>query len=131
MTWKEGNDGSGALPEICFVWPILAGKEEEWRRALQELEGSRSADFGRMRQHLGIDTIRVWLQRTRYGELAVVCLKVDDAAEAILVLADSEGTFEKWLKRRVEALHGVVVTRVGSNTAPELVFSTKPEKQRA
>lgn len=130
MRRKEGN-GSGASTEITFVWPILAGKEEEWRRALQELEGSRSADFGQMRQDLGIDTIRVWLQRTRYGELAVVYLKVDDAAEAILLLADSEGTFEKWLKRRVEALHGVVVTRAGSNTAPELVFSTKPEKQRA
>lgn len=119
------------MTEICFVWPILGGREEEWRRALQELEGSRSADFGRMRQHLGIDTIRVWLQRTRYGELAVVYLKVDDAVEAIVLLADSEGIFEKWLKRRVEALHGLDVTRVGSSTPPELVFSTKPEKQGA
>lgn len=121
----------GALTEISFVWPIVAGKEEEWRRVLQELEGSRSADFGRMIQHLGIDTIGVWLQRTWYGELAVVHLKVDDAAEAILLLADSEGTFEKWLKRRVEALHGVVVTRVGSDTAPELIFLAEPEEQRA
>lgn len=119
------------MTEVSFVWPIVAGKEEEWRRVLQELEGSRSANFRRMIQHLGIDTIRVWLQRTRYGELAVIHLKVDDAAKAILVLANSEGNFEKWLKRRVEALHGVVVTRVGSNTPPELVFFTKPEKQRA
>ena len=130
MRRREGK-GSGAVTEISFAWPIVAGKEEEWRRVLQELEGSRSADFGRMIQHLGIDMICVWLQRTRYGELAVVHLKVDDAAEAILALADSERTFEKWLKRSVETLHGVVVTRAGSNPTPELVFFAKPEEQSA
>lgn len=114
------------MTEIAFVCPILPGKEEEWRRLLQELEGSRSPDFGRMGRRLGINTIHVWLQRTRFGELAVVHTEVDDAAEAILAFADSTGTFETWLKRRVEELHGVAVARAESNTAPELVFRTGP-----
>ena len=114
------------MTEIAFVWPILAGKEEEWRRLLQELEGSRSADFGRMRRRLEITTVHVWLQRTRSGELAVVHIEVGDAAEAILALADSTVTFETWFKRRVEELHGVAVARARANAAPELVFRTGP-----
>ena len=117
------------MTEISFAWPILAGKEEEWRRLLQELEGSRSADFGRMGRHLGINTVHVWLQRTWRGELAVVHVEVDDAAEAILVLADSTVAFEAWLKRRVEEFHGVAVARARANAAPELVFLAQPEKR--
>ena len=123
--------GSGTLTEIAFVWPILAGKEEEWRRALQELEGSRAADFRRMGRRLGIGAIHVWLQRTRQGEMAVVHLELDDPAEAISMLADSTDTFDTWLKSRVEELHEVEVARVRSNRRPELVFLTEPEKQKA
>ena len=121
MRPKEG-DGSGVLTEVSFVWPIAAGKEEEWRRALQELAGSRSADFGRMRLRLGIVAVRIWLQRTRRGELAVVHLEADDPLEAVSMLAGSEEGFEIWLKRKAEEFHGVDVTRAGVRAAPELVF---------
>ena len=83
-----------------------------------------------MKRRLGVDTIHVWLQRSRSGEVAVVHVEVDDPAEAISLLADSTGTFETWLKRRLEELHGVPVARVGSNRAPELVFLAEPESQR-
>ena len=111
------------------MWPILAGKEEEWRRLLQELEGSRSADFGRMGRRLGINAVHVWLQRTRHGELAVVHIEVDDPAEAISALAGSEGAFERWLKRRIEDLHGVDVARARSGAPPELVFLAEPDRE--
>ena len=110
------------MTEICFVWPIAAGKEEEWRRALQELAGSRSADFRRMRLRLGIVAVRVWLQRAGRGELAVVHMEADDPLEAVSMLAGSEDDFERWLKRKVEEFHGVDVARAGAKTAPELVF---------
>lgn len=117
------------MTEITFAWPIVAGKEEEWRRLLQELEGSRSGDFGRMRRHLGICKIGIWLQLTRHGEMALVHAEVDDPAEAISVLADSKVTFEIWLGRKVEEFHGVAVERVRSNAAPELVFRAGPKKK--
>jgi hypothetical protein len=39
---------------IAFAGPILAGKEEPWRRFLQELAGSRSQEYGTLKQRLGI-----------------------------------------------------------------------------
>ncbi len=114
------------MTEICFVGPIAAGKEEEWRRVLQELAGSRSADFKRMRSRFGIVAVRVWLQRTRRGELAVVHVEAHDPLGAVSMLAASEGDFERWLKRKVEEFHGVDVARAGARAIPELVFRTGP-----
>ena len=121
MRPKEGND-SKVLTEVCFVWPIAAGKEEEWRRALQELGGSRSADFGRMRSRFGIVAVGVWLQRTRRGELALIHIEADDPLEAVSMLAGSEEGFERWLKRKIGEFHGVDVARAGARAAPEPVF---------
>ena len=39
---------------IAFAGPILAGKEEPWRRFLQELAGSRSQEYRTLKQRLGI-----------------------------------------------------------------------------
>jgi hypothetical protein len=41
-------------PSIAFAGPILAGKEEPWRRFLQELAGSRSQEYATLKQRLGI-----------------------------------------------------------------------------
>lgn len=129
MRPKE-SDGSGVSTEVCFVWPIAAGKEEEWRRALQELAGSRSADFGHMRLRFGIVAVRVWLQRAGRGELAVVHMEADDPLKAVSMLAGSEETFEMWLKRKVEEFHGVDVARAGAKAAPELVFRAGSQESR-
>ena len=107
----EEGDGSGVLTEVCFVWPVATGKEEEWRRVLQELGGSRSAEFGRMRRRFGIVAVGVWLQRTGRGEPAVVHVRAEDPLEAVSMLAGSEGGFEGWLKRKVKEFHGVDVAR--------------------
>ena len=121
MRPKEGT-GSGVLTEFCFVWPIAAGKEEEWRRFLQELGGSRSVDFGRMRRRLGIVAVGVWLQRTGRGELAVVHVQAEDPLGAASTLAGSEEGFEGWLQRKVKEFHGVDVARAGARATPKLVF---------
>ena len=123
MRPKKG-DGTGASTEVSFVWPIAAGKEEEWRRVLQELEGSRFGDYEQMRLRFGIDAVRVWLQRTRRGELAVVHMEVDDPLKAVLMLAGPEEIFEGWLKRKIDEFHGVDVARASAKAAPELIFRT-------
>ena len=111
---------------ISFALPVAAGKEEGWRRALQELEGSRSGSAQRAGRRLGICAVSVWLQRTRGGVTALVLVEAEDAALALSMLADSEEAFERWLKRRIEEFHGVDVSHVGFRAAPELVFRSGP-----
>lgn len=122
------------MTEISIAWPIAAGREEEWRRFLQELAGSRSGDFDRTRRRLGIGAVRVWLQRTRRGrawcgELSLVYVEVEDLTEALSALASSEGGFERWFKRRIQEFYGVDLALARTDAAAELVFSSGPEKR--
>ncbi len=76
------------MTRISFALPVAAGKEEGWRRVLQELEGSRFGDAERAGWRLGIYAVWVWLQRTRGGELAEVHVEAEDPARA----ADDDGS---------------------------------------
>lgn len=111
---------------ISFALPVAAGKEEGWRRVLQELEGSRFEDTERAGRRLGVYAVWVWLQRTRGGELAIVHVEAEDAARALSMLADSEEAFEKWLKRRIEEFHGVDVSRARFGASLEIVLRSGP-----
>ena len=122
---KEGNSQK-PLMRMSFVLPVEPGKEEAWRRFLQELGGSRLEDFERARRRLGIGEVQVWLQRTRWGAMAVVHVEVDDPARALSALADSDGPFERWLKRGIEEFHGVDVDRERPRRMPEPVFRSGP-----
>lgn len=106
--------------------PVAAGKEEDWRRALQELEGSRLGDAERTERRLGVYAVWVWLQRTRGGATAIVHVEAEDAALALSMLADSEETFERWLKRRIVEFHGVDVSRARFGAPLEIVFRSGP-----
>ena len=112
--------------DTCFAWPVLAGKEEEWRRFLQALEGSRSEEYKRMKRRLGIGRTRTWLQRTRGYRMAVTCVEVDDLAAAVSALAASDEPFDRWLRSKIEEFHGVDIARVGPSASAELVFSSDP-----
>lgn len=114
------------MTRISFALPVAAGKEEGWRRALQELEGSRLGDAERTGRRLGVYAVTVWLQRTQGGATAVVHLEAEDTARALSMLADSEETFERWLKRGIEEFHGVDVSRARFGASPEIVFRSGP-----
>ena len=90
--------------------PLVAGKEEDWRRVLQELEGSRCGDAERAKWRLGVYAVWIWSQRTRGGATATVLVEAEDTARALSMLAYSDEAFEMWLKRRIEEFHGVGVS---------------------
>jgi hypothetical protein len=112
--------------DMCFAWPVLAGREEDWRRFLQALEGSRSEEYKRMKRRLGIGRTRTWLQRNRDYTMAVTCVKVDDPAAAVSALAASNEPFDRWFRNKIEEFHGVDIAHVGPFANAELVFSSDP-----
>lgn len=121
------TDGWHTVTRISFALPVAAGKEEDWRRLLQELEGSRFGDAERTERRLGVYAVWVWLQRTRRGGATVVVLvEVENPVLALSMLADSEENFERWLKRRIEEFHGVDVSRARFVAPPEIVFRSGP-----
>lgn len=110
--------GSG----VGFAGPILAGREEGWRRFLQELSGSRREEYEDLRRRLGVTGQKVWLVRTRRGETAVSYLECEEPGRIAARLAASTEPFDAWLKARLAEFHGCDFARPDPRWSPELVF---------
>ncbi len=107
---------------VGFAGPILAGREERWRRFLQELAGSRREEYEDLRRRLGVSGQRVWLVRTRRGETAITYLECEEPGRIAARLAASTEPFDVWLKARLAEFHGCDFARPDSRSSPELVF---------
>jgi len=115
---------------IAFAGPILPGKEERWRRFLQELEGSRQEEYEDLRRRLGIRSRRIWIVRTPRGETAVSYLECDEPRIVVTRLAASTEPFDVWLKARLSEFHGCDFTRPDPRWSPELVFEAGETERR-
>ena len=107
---------------VGFVGPILAGREEGWRRFLQELSGSRREEYEDLRRRLGVTGQKVWLVRTRCGETAVSYLECEEPGRIAARLAASTEPFDVWLKARLAEFHGRGFAGPDPRWSPELVF---------
>ncbi len=107
---------------VGFAGPILSGREEGWRRFLQELSGSRREEYDDLRRRLGVTGQKVWLVRARRGETAVSYLECEQPGRIAARLAVSTEPFDVWLKARLAEFHGCDFTRPDPRWSPELVF---------
>lgn len=94
------------MPEIAFAGPILNGKEEEWRRFLQELTGPMIDEYEGLKRRLGVGKESVWLMRTPQGETAIVRLEAEEPDQVVRRLAASREPFDLWFKRTLLECHG-------------------------
>ena len=111
------------MPAMTFVAPLLPGKEEEWRRFVQEVVEERLPEYEQLRQRLGIHNESVWLARTKAGETVIVQLEVEAATSMAPALANSEAPFDVWLKERLLEFHGHTLVHVPSRAAARLIFA--------
>jgi hypothetical protein len=111
------------MPAMTFVAPLLPGKEEEWRRFVQEVVEERLPEYEQLRQRLGISNESVWLARTEAGETVVVHLEVEGATSIAPALATSEDPFDVWLKERLSEFHGHAFVYAPRKAAAKLIFA--------
>jgi hypothetical protein len=111
------------MPAMTFVAPLLPGKEEEWRRFVQEAVEERLPEYEQLRQRLGISNESVWLARTKAGETVVVHLEVEGAGSIAPVLVTSEAPFDVWLKERLLDFHGHAFAYAPRKAAAKLIFA--------
>ena len=115
-----------------FAAPVVPGKEEAWRRFLQEVAESR-VEYQRLRKHLGIRRELVWLVPSARGYTSVVYLEVDgDLDELVRRLAASEELFDLWFKEGIVECHGRIETAEFSpGSTLEPIFSWDEGSERS
>ena len=111
------------MPAMILSAPLLPGKEEEWRRFVQEVIEERLSEYERLRQRLDIRNESVWLARTNLGETVIVHLEADVPELIAPTLATSTDPFDVWLKERLLEFHGHALVRVPRRAAAKLIFA--------
>lgn len=96
------------MPAIAFTAPLLPGRTEAERRALESCwVGERREAHQDARRRAGITKESVWLQSGPAGDLAVVYLEADDIEAALACLGGSQEPFDRWFREHVRTVHGI------------------------
>lgn len=114
----------GAAPTAgAFVWPVLPGRSEAWRRFVQEMLGARRREFEASCQRLGITRELAWLMQLGQGEVAVLYVEARQADRVMHDLAVSDLPFDRWYTQQVRELLGVDLRELSKRAPGELLFA--------
>jgi hypothetical protein len=107
-----------------LAWEVPANQEEPWRRFLQELSGSRYAEYAESRRRLSVSAEFVWLVTKRSGGgVAVVYLEAEDPEWVLRELAASDAPFESWYGTQMRKLFGYDFAQLPRVAGGELLFA--------
>ena len=111
------------MEQICLVIPILAGKSDDSRDFMRELEESRKSEYDQSEQRIGI-TKEVWfLAPGPDGDLLVAYMETDDFANALNLFSSSQDEFDLWFRRRLADSTGIDLNTPPELSLPELLSS--------
>jgi hypothetical protein len=112
------------MAAFTFAALILPGKQEAWRRFMQEILESRNGEHEESRRCLGITRELVWFVQTSLGEMAIVYLETEDQEreQVVVNMAASPLPFDRWFRQQLVELLGVDVTHSSPRSSSELVF---------
>ena len=115
------------MDQICLVVPVQAGRSDDAREFMDELEQSRMADYAASEERIGI-TKEVWfLAGTPGGDTLVAYIESDDFGEALTRFSGSQNDFDLWFKQRLADSTGVDLNNPPEMTLPELLSSYSSE----
>lgn len=103
--------------EVTLIVPILMGRAEAWRRFLQELQGSRQAEFRGWchRNRLQVHDIR--LHDSLGGAMIMVKCVTVDHSQGIPALTDMTNAFDRWFVTQIKRLHGLDLTAITNESS--------------
>ena len=106
------------MPAVAFALPLLPGKEEGDREALERFtQGDDREAYYASRRALGITREGVWHQQTPNGTLAVVLIEAEDIQRAFQGLGESTDPIDVAFRASVLDVHGI---DLANDTAPEI-----------
>ncbi len=92
---------------VLYVWPILKGEEEAWRRVMQEIQTSRRIEYAESRRRLGFRRESIHLAHIDRRHMAIIIIEVEAPEKVFPMMAASEHPFDRWYVAQVLELHGI------------------------
>jgi hypothetical protein len=116
---------------LVLALPVLPGKSELWRRAIQEMLDSRLGAYEASRQAQGVTREIGWLAQTHQGEIVFLYLETADTLATLARLAESGEAFDCWFRQQLHDINGVDLKRPAPGWPGELIHEwpgRHPEK---
>ena len=110
------------MTSLAFVFPLRAGKTEEWRAWGMEIRGPRRSEYEAFSRQLGLSVQRAYLQHTPQGDQAIIYLEGNDLQSAFWYLRTAQGPFAVWVRQQVKDFFGVDLTQTELGSLSQLVI---------
>jgi hypothetical protein len=111
---------------MAAVFPIIKGKEADWRKFLDELKGKRYNEYRELRKKQGIHEL-VFLQKTPMGEMVIVTAEGNDPEKAFEDFGKLNDETAKWMIEKIKDTHGVDMSKPMPGPMPKLAVDSKNE----
>jgi hypothetical protein len=98
------------MPAFAFALPVVPGKETLDRETLEEMSGTRRAEYEDRLRDAGITRHTIWHQPTPDGTIAVVYVEADDEA-AIGEFGSSDAPLNTWFREKMKEVHGIDISQ--------------------
>ena len=89
------------MPVTVFAVPVLPGKTDAWKAAVEEVNGPRKEEYIQARRSLGITKEVACLQQTPHGDVVVVYIEANDTSRILQAMLEATGPFDRWFQQSV------------------------------
>ena len=111
------------MASLAFIFPLRAGKTEEWRAWIAEVLGPRRSEYEAFSRQLGLSAQRAYLQHTPQGDQAIIYLEGNDLQRTFQHLRTARDPFAVWVRQRTKDLFdGVDLTQTEPGSLSQYVF---------
>ncbi len=108
---------------FAIAIPVVPGKANEFKRFIDDLNGSKRSEFAANRKALKVRE-RTFLQHSPQGDMVVVTLEGDDPAGAFAKFGQGTDAFTQWFKAQVKSVHGVDLAAPPPGPPPSLIVDS-------
>lgn len=111
------------MDHICLAMPLLPGKTNEARAFLQQLDGSRRAEFDASERRIGITKELWYLAKLPAGDHLIAYMESANFGSALQGFVGSRDTFDMWFKAQMQTITGVDLNNPPADLAPAELLS--------
>src|SRR5947209_19853151 len=109
-----------SMASLAFVFPLRAGKTEEWRAWIAEILGPRRSEYEAFSRRVGLRTQRAYLQHTPHGDQTIIYLEGEDLQRTFQLLRPAQDPITLCVRERTKDLFdGADLTQIEPRSSSE------------
>jgi hypothetical protein len=101
-----------------MAFPVLAGRTDDARVFMRQLDGVRRADFDAFERRLGVSKALWFLAQSPSGDQLISYAEISNFNQTMSSFVSSREPFDVWIKEQMKAITGVDLNNPPADTKP-------------